>query len=94
MAAMGKNISWKKIKGEAILSSLLYLGCLEEYHVGKKGEGDGNIEEDNQLINFGFGEEYRVVGNLIQPCLLIGRPDIPPLSLPSDQIHLTSRHYL
>ena len=64
MAAMVKNISWKKIKGEAILSSLLYLGCLEEYHVGKKGEGDGNIGEENQILNFGVGEEYQVAGNL------------------------------
>ena len=36
---MGKNITWKKVIGEAISSSLKYECCLEEYQVGKWGRG-------------------------------------------------------
>ena len=40
--AVGENIIWKKVRGEAS-SSILYIGCWEEYKEGK-GERDENFE--------------------------------------------------
>ena len=67
--AVGKNIARKKGKGEAILSSLKYSGCLEENQAGKIGRGRNFLGRNQDLNKLGDGEEYRVIGNFIHPCL-------------------------
>ena len=61
--AVGKNITRKKGKGEAVLSSLY--GFWEEYQVGK---GTEILGKGNQDLKKWGGEEYQVAGHFIHPC--------------------------
>ena len=59
---VGTNITWKRGSNIVFLIILRLLGRISNV------EENGNFEEENQDLNVG-GEEYKVVGNFIHPCL-------------------------
>ena len=58
---------WKKGYREVISSVLQYLGCREDYIMGKRERGLKFWGRKSNFFKIEGGEEYKIAGNFIHP---------------------------